>query len=271
MISFQILIFLAVLQGLTEFLPVSSSGHLAIAQILIPSFKEPAIVFDLFLHLGTLIATIIYFGKDLCELFLYLFSHLTRPKELFLTSKEPHNIIPQIILSTIVTGAVAFPLKHTAENAFYNLNYIIAGYFLIAFLLFITQFKKNSPEKEIITFKDALLIGLIQGIAVFPGISRSGTTIAMALLLGIERKKAFTFSFLISIPVIAGSFFIESLSMTSFLSSHLPRYLFGSFIAMIVGYASLMLLSKIINKARIHYFAYYCGALALAVLFYVLI
>lgn len=271
MISFQILIFLAVLQGLTEFLPVSSKGHLAIAQLLMPSFKEPAVLFDLFLHLGTLVATVIYFWKELFALFHYFFSHLARPKELFLTSRNPNNLIPQIILSTLVTGVLAFPLKRTAENAFYNLNYIIAGYFIIAFLLFITQFKKNSPEKEIITFKDACLIGLIQGIAVFPGISRSGTTIAIALLLGIERKKAFTFSFLISLPAIAGSLFIESLSMTSFLSSHLTRYLFGSFIAMIVGYASLMLLSKIINKARIHYFAYYCGALALTVLFYVLI
>lgn len=271
MISFQILIFLAILQGLTEFLPVSSSGHLAIAQILMPSFKEPAIVFDLFLHLGTLAATIIYFAKDLYELFWYLFSHLTRPKELFLTSKDPHNIIPQMILSTIVTGAVAFPLKHTAENAFYSLNYIVAGYFITAFLLFMTQFKPGTSAKEVITFTDALLIGLIQGIAVFPGLSRSGSTIAIALLLGIERKKAFTFSFLISLPAIAGSLLIESLSMTSFLSSHLTRYLFGSFIAMITGYASLMLLSKIINKAKMHYFAYYCGALALAVLFYVLI
>jgi len=270
MLTLRLILFLAVLQGVTEFIPVSSSGHLAIAQLLLPSFKEPAVVFDLFLHLGTLLATILYFWKELSRLIYFFFSHLSRPKEIVLISYDSNNYIPQIIITTLITGAIAFPLKNIAEKAFYNLHYIIVAYFVTAFLLFITQFRRTSV-KDIITYKDAILIGLIQGMAIFPGLSRSGSTIAMALILGIERKKTFTYSFLISLPVIGGAFIIECLPMVTVISHYLTQYLLGSFISLLTGYVSLMFLSRIINTSKVHYFAYYCAALALSILVYVLL
>ncbi|OGF59740.1 MAG: hypothetical protein A2Y62_05140 [Candidatus Fischerbacteria bacterium RBG_13_37_8] len=268
MLPLRVLLFLAILQGITEFLPISSSGHLAISQLLIPSFQEPALVFDLFLHLGTLIATFIYFRKEILDLFRTLFSHIGNPQKLFWFHSDSKNYIPALFWGTLITGLIAFPIKDIAENAFTNFHCIIGAFVITSVLLFITRYAKESAHKTI-GIKEALLIGIFQAIAIFPGISRSGATIAIALLLGLQKKEAFTLSFLLSIPAISGSLIIECFNMRDILlAKNIMHYLSGSFVAFIVGYPSLILLSKIIQRAKFYYFSYYCFALAIVIIFY---
>ncbi len=257
MLSIWILFLLAIIQALTEFLPISSSGHLALCQLTIKSFKEPPVVFDLFLHLGTLLATIIYFKKQIIEIIKIFFNDYKNPKKLIWFQNSSFNIIPGILWSTIITAVIAFPLKKLAEEAFQNIKYIIPAFFITAIILYLTKFAKED-NKTNISFIEAFLIGLFQAIAIFPGISRSGATISIALLLGIHKKNAFTYSFLLSIPAISGSLIIEYFSYNNLLTANILLYLLGSLIAFIFGYISLAFLKVILEKSRFYYFAYYC-------------
>jgi len=262
--SLKIFIILAIIQGLTEFLPISSSGHLALAQLTLKSFKEPPVVFDLFLHLGTLLATILFFKKEIIGILQNTAKNFKKPQNLLLFDKNSDNKIPAIIYTTLITALIAFPLKNYAEIAFLKANYILLGFFVTSLLLLSTKYIKNNNNKSF-TLKDCIVIGLIQGVAIFPGVSRSGSTISAAILAGIENNLAFTFSFLISIPAIGGATLIESLSHIENLSKNIGYYLLSSLIAFIIGYASLLLLSKIISKKRFYFFSYYC---LLIIIFY---
>lgn len=265
--SLKIFLLLAIIQGLTEFLPVSSSGHLALAQLMLKSFKEAPVVFDLFLHLGTLLATILFFKKEIKDILESIAKNLKMPKNLLFFNKDSDNKIPAILYTTLITALIAFPLKNYAEKAFLKSNYVLLGFFITSLLLLSTKFVKNNSSKSF-TLKDSIAIGLIQGIAIFPGISRSGSTISVAIFLGIENNLAFAFSFLISIPAIAGATIIESLPHLENLSKNISNYLLSSFIAFITGYISLLLLSKIMSKKRFYFFSYYCLLIIIVAIIY---
>jgi undecaprenyl-diphosphatase len=257
MISIYLVILLAIVQALTEFLPISSSGHLAALQLMIKSFKEPPVVFDLFLHLGTLIATIIFFNQYITNAIKSVFQNYKSPQKIFWFDNESDNIVPGVIWGTIVTAVIAFPLKNIAEKAFEDFKYIIPAFFTTAIILFITKYSTKNADANL-CFTNTLLIGLFQGIAIFPGISRSGATISIALILGINKKRAFIFSFLLSIPAIAGSLVIEYFSNRNLINGNFILYLLGALIAFAVGYLTLFLLSSIINRSKFYLFSYYC-------------
>ncbi len=235
--NFWFFIFLGFLQGITEFLPISSSGHLAIFQNLLKHFKEPPIFFDLILHLATLLSIIFYYKRKLKN---YL---------------NLNNLI-YLFLGSLGTGIIAFPLKEIAKDAF-------SSFFAISFFLFITGTilffanKVKEGNKEL-NWQRAFLIGLIQGFTIFPGLSRSGLTISLGLFLGLPSAVACEFSFILSIPVIAGANFIEYLREKNYAFGEIENFIIPFFISFIVGLIFLHFTNKIFIKRKLKAFSIYC-------------
>lgn len=237
-------IILGVVQGLTEFLPVSSSAHLAIAQEFLPSFSQPGLLFDVIIHLGTTLAVIYYF----------------RARILIITVREA------LILGLATVPAVVFGFlfKDMLESMFQNMPIVGITLMVTGILNFLVN-KAQGVIKKVGAW-DAILIGVAQAIAILPGISRSGSTIFAGVSLGIERKKAAEFSFLMSIPAILGANVLQ-------LYSHGTRevfsfaYLAGFLAAFIVGLLSINILLKLLTERKFSIFGVYClilGALTLA-------
>ena len=238
-------IFLSIVQGLTEFLPVSSSGHLS----LIGNWLNMSGLMDKIIaaHVGTLMALLLFMYKDIID--------VLKPKNF--------KYLLKILFAIIPAGVVGLLFNKYVENAM-NSPRIIGGFLLFtALILYLTGFVK-SKEKIEPTWLDSLIVGSMQAIAIFPGISRSGMTISSSLFRKIEPKKAFNFSFLISIPVIFGAALMDfkdsALSFSQFFDWKLilPSFIFG--------YASLFLLKKVVIGNRLKYFSYYCVAMGIIAL-----
>ncbi|MEM2099417.1 MAG: undecaprenyl-diphosphate phosphatase [Candidatus Bathyarchaeia archaeon] len=245
------------IQGLTEWLPISSTGHLRLAEHFF-GLNVP-ILFDVLLHAGTLIVTLSFFHHDIKKILAAL------AKGNFKT--ENGNLIPPIIIGTIPTMLIGFFLGGTIDTVFNDLLPIAGAFALCGMVLFISKSAKES--KNHISLTEALVIGTVQGLAIVPGLSRSGLTIAMALLLGINRDQAFKFSFLLSIPTIIGALGItlytqqENLALANIAVSEI---LLGIAISVAVGYFSLFSLSRIVINRKFHYFAVYCWLLCVALI-----
>lgn len=244
-------IFLSILQGATEFLPVSSSGHLALFQIFSNKYKEPPILFDLFLHFATLGAIIVYYKKKIKSYFNF-------------------KKISYLFFGTVGTAMVAFPLKALAEKAFSS-PFVISIFLIITGLIifFANKIKEKNDE---LNLKKAILIGIFQGFAIFPGLSRSGVTISLGLFLGLKASTACEFSFILSIPSILGANMIEFYK--NFNSSdkvNLIGLIIPFFITFITGLVFLNFTNKIFIKKRLIPFSYYCiilGAVMIGVYLY---
>jgi len=227
-----------VVQGVAEFLPISSSGHLVILHKLM-GLKEPEIFFDIFLHLGTLTAVFIVFGREIVE---------------SVTTKKRIGFL--ILLSSAVTFIIALIFIKNIEAAFSNVRTIgimlvVTGIWLIA-----GNFIRLGTEG--MTVFKASLIGLAQGIAVLPGISRSGATISTGLFLGLDGQAAAKFSFLLSIPAIIGAFLFKIKETGFNLTGMNVNYFIGFFISCITGVLSLKLLLRVLYKNKFHWFGAYC-------------
>ncbi len=235
---------LAVVQGLTEWLPISSSGHLVIAQKAL-GLNLP-LIYSVMLHLGTLIVVLTVFRKDIADII------KTVVKRDFET--EEGKLALFIVVGSVPTAIIGFIFHDFLESLFSNLPAVGSALLITGAVLFLSE-KRTGNKKMNIT--DSLLIGLAQAIAIIPGISRSGATISTGLLRKIDKKTAFKYSFLLSAPAIAGATIIESkqLALGNIDSTLL---LLGTIVSMIVGYASLKLLQKIVMNEKIHLFAYYC-------------
>lgn len=249
-------ILLGILQGIAEFLPISSSGHLAVAQNLF-GLSEVPLLFDIFLHLATLAAVCLYFWKKIWDLFKSLGKWIAR-KELEESDKTNLRMIIAIILSTIVTGVIGiFTSKFVPDMP---IKIVCAGFLVTSALLIISSIlEKKSGEGTLIpTKKQALFIGLMQGIGTLPGISRSGSTIAGSLLCKVDRKTAGDYSFIISIPAILGAFILElkDINEVSETIGGAPIAA-GCAAAFAVGYISLTFLMKLIRKGKLQWFAAY--------------
>ncbi|MEM3699517.1 MAG: undecaprenyl-diphosphate phosphatase [Candidatus Bathyarchaeia archaeon] len=247
-------IILGVIQGLTEWLPISSTGHLRLLEYFLG--LEVPILFDIALHIGTLIVILIYFKKEIKEVISALFR--------FDLKTENGRLIPLIIVGTIPTALIGLIFGNAIEKIFQVPLPIAAAFILCGIILYSTKAGKERTES--ISYLNALMIGIAQGIAIAPGISRSGTTIAVALLLGIRREKAFQFSFLLSVPAILGAFSLKAYTQAKALTSvgyGWTEVLIGSVVAMVVGYLALKLLWKILAKQRLYFFAFYCWFVAL--------
>ncbi len=251
MTIFQAII-LGIIQGITEFFPVSSSGHLVIFQALF-GMKEPLLTFDIVLHFGTLVSITIFFHKDILDLFNRV-GCLQQPTRLF------RSTLFYLAIASIPTFIIALLFKDTVEKFFGMPRQV--GFMLLltgAWLIFVTfRSKKNMREKSP-GVVNSVLIGVAQGIAIMPGISRSGATIGAGLLAGLKREVAFKFSFLLAIPAILGATLLESREIVAGLTSGDYLYfLSGAFTAMAVGLVSIGVLSRIIRSGRLYIFGIYC-------------
>ncbi len=253
-------IILGTLQGVTEFLPVSSSGHLVIAQKLLPWFHEPGILLDVMLHGGTLLSIFIYFRQDIIS-FTSIFKSNNGNK------KREQRLLYLIIIATLPTGIIAVSFKDTFESLFNSIITVGAALIITGALLTLTILRKK-PQREIenMGILDALLIGIFQGIAIIPGISRSGTTIAAAIYRDINAVAAARFSFLLSIPAIFGAIVLEIKGLGVLNSEQLWLYLLATLTASVSGYTAIASLMHLLENKRLKPFAYYCITLGAIVL-----
>jgi undecaprenyl-diphosphatase len=247
-------IILGLVQGLTEWLPISSSGHLIIVKELLKI--EVSLLFYVMLHFGTLIAVFAYFWKDIVKILKSLVK--------FDFKSESGKLIPFIIIGSIPVSVVGFIFYNLIEGLFDNLFTTSIALIVTGIILFLTKFTKS--RKDLTSF-DSLLIGLAQGFALIPGISRSGTTISAGLFRGVKKELVFKFSFLLSIPAILAANLLEfSTLIFSNTSVDFVSYITGTAIAAIVGYLSLKFLFKMLKKEKFYLFSFYCLVIGLILL-----
>jgi len=248
-------IFLGAVQGLTEFLPISSSGHLAILQKLF-GLKESSIFFDTIVHLGTLLAVVFYLRKAI----IYILKTL---KE-----KQTIKFIFLIALATIPAVFAGLFLEDKIEGIFNSMFLIGICFLITSILLFLTKFlgKYNKEQKDL-KWHEALFVGVFQAFAILPGISRSGSTMASSIFAGLKKEDAFRFSFLLSIPVILGAFILQFIKQDFILFGNgLLNNALGFLCAVIFGLLSLKIIEKVLINGKLHYFASYTANLGLLIL-----
>jgi len=257
--------FMGAIQGLTEFLPISSSAHLSFFQMLF-DYQE-MLGYDIILHMATLCALLLFFTKDIISLTIEWLNGFIKPEY----RKKPGWIYGwAVLLGNIVTASIALPFKSIVEKAKESPITVAAGLIVTALLLWYMGRIKTSERT--VSLRSGLLVGLVQGIAVIPGISRSGSTIFMGRLTGLTPEEAFRFSFLVSVPAIVGATFLEVLKMFKIGEVTLPPYWWlGALLAFSLGLLSLALLRKFVISGRWKCFSVYCASLAsLMILFQLL-
>lgn len=272
---------MGLVQGLTEFLPVSSSGHLAILQQLLNVNTDTGILFETLLHLGTLAAVCLVFWKDVKNLIVHglgLIGAVFYNGYVFIANKVKKEDKPYkrliinayrkfaalIIVTSVPTAILGFALSSFTEMAAKTLIMPGIGLVITAILLLLMDGKAGGRKKvKAATYKDAGVIGIVQGIATFPGISRSGSTIAACLFLGFDRSFAVKYSFLASVPAIVGANLLElrHIGGTEVTGSLIANYLAGMIIAGVVGYICVRFMINIVKKSKYQYFAYYCAGI----------
>lgn len=260
-------IIMGLMQGLTEFLPVSSSGHLVLTSSLYKYFTHKdfvtggseEVVFDIVLHLGTLLAVCIFFKDDIIKI-TKAFINACLKKDF---SDAEAKMAAFILLGTVFTVLVAFPLKIVSENLI-NLPYIVGIFiFITGCILYIGEWasEKKQVKTDKVDLKTAIIIGLAQGIASIPGISRSGSTISTGILLGLDRVTCARYSFLLSLPIIIGAsifYPILELELNEFLNFNWIAFIVGFIVSFISGYFCIKYFLKFLAKHSMKVFAYYC-------------
>ena len=243
-------IVLGIVQGLTEFLPVSSSGHLVLLQNIF-GISEPQLFFDTMLHLGTLVAVVAVMWTDIFDLF-----------------RKPFSKLGYLIIASIPAVVFVLLFKDFFEGTFSGI-YLGYGFLFTAFILTLSEtLAKRSRKKRPLSAGSAVVMGVMQGIAIFPGISRAGSTIAGGLLSGLDRKKAASFSFLMSIPVILGSVILQGYDILkdSSISIDWAPTIIGTVCAAISGYFAVKFMLALIQRKRLYGFAIYVVVLGIYVL-----
>jgi undecaprenyl-diphosphatase len=255
---------LGILQGMTEFLPVSSSGHLVLGQALL-GFAKPQLLFDILLHVGTLAAVLAFYGADAWR--------ILRAWVLSLAGKNPDPASARtawlILLASVPAGFVGILFDDFIEGLFASprltsMALLVTG----AFLFFGISPSAGGRGENEMTWRDALVIGLFQALSITPGISRSGATITSALFLGIDREMAARFSFLLSIPAITGAFLLKAKHLADVGAGDLLPFLVGVSAAAGAGILALGWLIRLVKRGNLRGFAYYCWALGIAGILY---
>ena len=261
---------MGLVQGLAEFLPISSSGHLAIAENLLGMETAVPEFFDVLLHLGTLLAVFVAYWSEICEMVAEFFRgigdivHGTTPRQV----PPARRLILLIVVATLPLLLV-LPFHKKVQSLSGNMVFVGAALVVTGFLLFICDLlRKGRKTESRATVVDALIVGVAQAIATLPGISRSGMTISAGCFCGFERKFAVRFSFLMSIPAILGANILSLADAvkTGIVWTEVPMYMLGVITAAVVGYVCIRLLKLIAEKGRFGAFSYYCWAVGLLTL-----
>jgi len=249
-------VILGIVQGFTEFLPVSSSGHLIIAQKTL-GIEEPMLAYNIVLHLGSLVAVLAVFWKDIV-------GFITKPFQ---------NLMYMLVAATIPAIIAGFFFVEQIEVLFEGGLFLALCFIITGFLLFYSDgIQNNKKQDKDIKLSNALVIGCVQALAISPGISRSGSTIAAGLHQGLTRETAARFSFLLSIPTILGAAVLMAIDVmgsvegASAFVSNIEPLLFGFFAAMLSGYLSIRFMLDLIKKSKLRYFGFYVLILAKLIL-----
>ncbi|MFQ5758584.1 MAG: undecaprenyl-diphosphate phosphatase [Candidatus Bathyarchaeia archaeon] len=252
---------LAIIQGITEWLPISSSGHLVIVQKYL-LHEQPPLIFDVALHIGTLCVVLAVFWRDIVGVLKALFRLDFKADE--------GRLALFIAVGSIPTALIGYFFHDILESFFYNV--LVVGVALVVNGIFLFFSKRRGDDKKL-DYLDSLLIGIAQGTAIIPGISRSGLTITAGLLRKVEKKTAFTYSFLLSVPAVIGATILEFSS--AYASNELviggvdiATMFFGVVVSMVTGYVSLKLLQKLVMSEKFHLFAYYCWLAGMVIILY---
>ena len=266
-------ILMGIVQGLSEFLPISSSAHLVFTSNFYKVYKGIEIVqtsneevfFDIMVHLGTLIAVLIFFRKDVINIIKAML-HALKTKD---WSDREAKLGLFIILGTIVTIALALPINEVAERLVYAPSIVGILLFITGFTLLYSEYKSKKIEtkKDEVDLKTSIFIGLAQGLAALPGFSRSGWTIATGLFCGLDRITAARYSFLLSIPIILGASMVYPLvkiDIHEALTYNWEAIIAGTLVSAVVGYICIKYFMKFISKFSLAIFGYYCIITGLA-------
>lgn len=260
-------ILMGIVQGLSEFLPISSSAHLVFtsnfykvfADIPIHEQSTQEIFFDIMVHLGTLVAVMIFFRKDIMNILKAMWN-ACKNKD---WSDAEAKLGLYIILGTILTVLIAFPIHTVAEKLVFSPAIVGILLFITGFVLLYSEYvsKHIAARKNSVDLKTSILIGLAQGLAALPGFSRSGWTIATGLFAGLDRTSAARYSFLLSIPIIIGSSMVYpfiKIDMHEALTFNWNAIIWGTIVSGIVGYLCIKYFMKFISKFSLAFFGYYC-------------
>ena len=255
-------IILGIVQGLTEFLPVSSSGHLVLAAEFL-NFHEEGVAFEVFVHLGTLLSVLIAFRADVIRMVRAPFQMAFSKND----KKEAKKYLMwdiYIIIGTIPAGVIGLIFKSQIEDAFSSILLVIIMLSVTGVILLLSRYEPRKSE-DLSPLK-SILIGTAQAFAILPGISRSGSTIVTGLFLGLDRETSAKFSFLLAIPAILGASFIKILDLLSIENNQIPiSYLIiGALAAFISGYIAIFWLLKVIKRGKLEWFAFYCFFVVIA-------
>ncbi|MCH8557284.1 MAG: undecaprenyl-diphosphate phosphatase [Balneolia bacterium] len=256
---------LGLVQGITEFLPISSSGHLRIASALLGQDLDTDLLFDLVVHFGTLFSIFIYFRERLTKLIFSVFRVLKAPVSSFKNWDNDYELRFNtfILVSMIPAGLAGFTIRDQVEGVFANPIGISSMFLFTGIMLYATKFFDEGTKG--LTLKNTFLVGLAQALALLPGVSRSGMTISVAVFLGIRREDIANFTFIMMIPVVAGATLLDLLKLQT---TGVPdgmglALIIGFFTALVSGYYALKYLIILFKSKGIFYFAWYCWAIGL--------
>lgn len=242
-------IILGVIQGLTEFLPVSSSGHLVIMQKIL-GISGGELVTSVLLHLGTSVALIVFFFKDILNLLRNI------------------KLLSLVVIVTVITGIIGISGRDFFAALFSSPRIVALALIVTGIILILTK-KFMGAKRNILGLKDALILGVTQGIAIVPGVSRSGITISTLLFRGIDRETAFGFSFLASIPAVLGAALLEARDIGLICAVNFTDLIIGALFSFFTGLLALWVLRLILRKAKLYYFGYYCIFVAIITLLFI--
>ncbi|CUS97237.1 undecaprenyl-diphosphatase [Candidatus Kryptobacter tengchongensis] len=250
---------LAVLQGLTEFLPISSSGHLVLAEHIF-GVRKTGIDFEVFVHFGTMLSVLVIFWKDIAGILTSFFSKIFQINKFKVNFQSDENFKTAILIlwASIPAGVIGLLFEKKIEMIFQNPRLTALFLTITGLILFSTRFAKNNPDKDF-NFVSSFFVGIAQAFAILPGISRSGATISAGMFSGINGVKSAKFSFLLSLPAILGATILKVKEILEFsLLEKIPILIFSTIISFITGYIAIKFLFKVISRGNFSLFAYYC-------------
>lgn len=268
-------VLMGILQGIAEFLPISSSGHLALFQHFfgVENYEETQMFFTVLLHLGTLLSVFVYYWKDIWEMirefFLLLGGLFSRRDGRGQSAPPARRMVLLIIVATLPLFLI-LPIKDKVEAAMGSVTFVSVALLLTGFILYFSdRMARGRKTERTATLADAVLVGFAQAVGTLPGISRSGITISAGLLRGYDRVFAVRFSFLMSLPAVLGA---NILSLKDVVETggvdmeRMPVYLVGTLVAAVVGYFAIRLVNLLSDKGKFGAFAYYCWGAGLVAL-----